>query len=376
MTRLRLSLAALFLVGSFPAASQPPQKAVIGYIYSRNRPLAASDVSAEKLTHINYAFANIKDGLMVEGSPSDPENFNTLNTLKKRNPALKILISVGGWTWSGGFSDMALTPESRKRFIDSAVAFLERYRLDGLDIDWEYPGQKGLNNTNRPEDKTNCTALLAETRVALDKAAKAGQSAGKHFLLTMATGANDSWIEHTEMDKAQASLDFVNLMTYDMAGDWDPVTAHHSPLFTNPASPKGQSCARSVDLFIAAGVPAGKIVLGTPFYGKAWGDVPPQDNGLHQPGKRVAARLGTNFKDIKANLEGKDGFVRYWDDISKAPFLYNAAKRIFISYEDEQSIGLKGGYVKERGLAGIMFWEYNGDSEGKLLDAIDLALRQ
>jgi chitinase len=372
MRRRQLSFAAQFVCGAVLAVGQPPEKAVIGYIFSNNRPLVPRDVAAEKLTHINYAFANIKDGLMVEGSAGDPENYRTLNNLKERNPKLKILVSVGGWTWSGGFSDMALTPLSRKRFIDSAVAFLDRHRLDGLDVDWEYPGQKGLNNTNRPEDKVNCTAFLAEARAALDKA---GKAAAKRYLLTMATGTNDSWIEHTEMDKAQASLDFVNLMTYDMAGDWDPVTAHHSPLFTNPASPKGQSCARSVDLFIAAGMPASKIVLGAPFYGKAWGDVPPENNGLHQPGKRVTVKLGTNFREIKANLEGKDAFVRYWDDTSKAPFLYNAEKRIFISYEDEQSIGLKGSYVKERGLAGIMFWEYNGDSEGKLLDAINRALR-
>ena len=372
MRRRQLPLAALFVCGAALAVGQPPEKAIIGYIYSPNRPLVPKDVTAEKLTHINYAFANIKDGLMVEGYAGDPENYRILNSLKQRNPKLKILVSVGGWTWSGGFSDMALTPQSRKRFIESAVAFLERHRLDGLDIDWEYPGQKGLNNTNRPEDKVNCTALLAETRAALDKA---GKSAGKRYLLTMATGTNNSWIEHTEMDKVQASLDFVNLMTYDMAGDWDPVTAHHSPLFTNPASPKGQSSARSVDLFIAAGVPASKMVLGVPFYGKTWGEVPAADNGLYQPGKPLAARLKTNFSDIKASLEGKDGFVRYWDDISKAPFLYNAGKRIFISYEDEQSIALKGSYVKDRGLAGIMFWEYNGDFEGKLLDAINRALR-
>ncbi len=373
MRRRQLCFAALFVCGAVLAMGQPPEKAVIGYIFSNNRPLVARDIAAEKLTHINYAFANIKDGLMVAGSDGDSENYRILNSLKERNAKLKILVSVGGWTWSGGFSDMALTPQSRKRFIDSAVAFLGRHRLDGLDVDWEYPGQKGLNNTNRLEDKENCTAFLAEARAALDKA---GKAAGKRYLLTMATGTNDSWIEHTEMNKVQASLDFVNLMTYDMAGDWDPVTAHHSPLFTNPASPKGQSCARSVDLFIAAGVPASKIVLGAPFYGKAWGEVPPEGNGLHQPGKPVSEKLPTNFRELRANLEGKDGFVRYWDDISKAPFLYNAERRIFISYEDEQSIGLKGSYVKERGLAGIMFWEYNGDSEGKLLDAINRALRQ
>ncbi len=372
MGRLQLSFAALFVCGAVLAVGQSSGKEVIGYIYSPNRPLVPKDVAAEKLTHINYAFANIKDGLMVEGYAGDPENFRTLNSLKERNPQLKILVSVGGWTWSRGFSDMALTPQSRKRFIDSAVASLERYHLDGLDVDWEYPGQKGLNNTNRPEDKMNCTALPAEARAGLDKA---GKSAGKRYLLTMAAGSNNAWIEHTEMDKAQSSLDFVNLMTYDMAGDWDPVTAHHSPLFTNPASPKGQSCAKSVDLFMAAGVPASKIVLGVPLYGKAWGDVPPENNGLHQPGKRVTVKLGTNFRDIEANPEGKDGFVRYWDDISKAPFLYNAERRIFISCEDEESVDLKGSYVRERGLAGIMFWEYSGDFGGKLLDAINQALR-
>jgi chitinase len=370
MRRLQLSFA-LLVCGAGLAWGQPAEKAIIGYIYSPNRPVVAGDVAAEKLTHINYAFANIKDGLMVEGYAGDPENFRTLNGLKERNPKLKILVSVGGWGWSGGFSDMALTPQSRKRFIDSAVAFVERHKLDGLDVDWEYPGQKGLNNTHRPEDKENCTALMAEARAALDKA---GKTAGRRYLLTMATGANDSWIEHTEMDKMQASLDFVNIMTYDMAGDWDPTTAHHAPLFAHPASPKKHSCASSVERFLAAGVPANKIVLGTPFYGKAWGDVRPADNGLYQPGKRVTVRLRANFLDIKANLEGKDGFVRYWDDVSKAPFLYSAEKRIFITYEDEESIGLKGGYVKERGLAGIMFWEYNGDSEGKLLDAIHRAM--
>ena len=142
MKRLQPSFAALFICGAVLAVGQPSEKAVIGYIYSPNRPLVPSDVAAEKLTHINYAFANIKNGLMVEGYAGDPENYRTLNNLKERNPKLKILVSVGGWTWSGGFSDMALTPQSRKRFIDSAVAFLDRHRLDGLDVDWEYPRRR------------------------------------------------------------------------------------------------------------------------------------------------------------------------------------------------------------------------------------------
>ena len=101
MSRLQISFAALFVCGAVLAVGQPPEKAVIGYIYSPNRPLVPRDVAAEKLTHINYAFANIKDGLMVEGYAGDAENYRTLNNLKERNPKLKILVSVGGWTWSG-----------------------------------------------------------------------------------------------------------------------------------------------------------------------------------------------------------------------------------------------------------------------------------
>src|SRR5215469_7102926 len=101
MRRLQLSFAGLFVCGVFLAAAQPPDKVIIGYIYSPNRPLVPGDVAAEKLTHINYAFANIKDGLMVEGYAGDPENYRTLNSLKERNPKLKILVSVGGWAWSG-----------------------------------------------------------------------------------------------------------------------------------------------------------------------------------------------------------------------------------------------------------------------------------
>ena len=263
----------MLAVASAHIGTPPSEKVVIGYVFAQDKPLDGSRIAADKLTHINYAFANIRDGQMVEGFQDDPGNYRVLRALKARNPKLKVLVSVGGWTWSGNFSDMALTPQSRKRFIDSAVAFLKRYDLDGLDIDWEYPAQKGMNNTYRPEDRENSTALLAETRAALDEA---GKAAGNRYLLTMATQAADEWLEHTEMAKAQAFLDYINLMAYDQFGaDSDATTGHHAPLFTSPANPKQNSAATSIDHYIAAGVPASKLVLGVPFYGKAWGNVGP-----------------------------------------------------------------------------------------------------
>jgi chitinase len=363
MRRRLLCLMALFGPTLAPAFSA--EKVVIGYVFARDQALVGSEIAAEKLTHINYAFANIKDGEMVEGFAADAANFAVLKGLKTRNPRLKVLVSVGGWTWSGNFSDMALTRKSRKRFIASAVAFLKRYELDGLDIDWEYPGQKGLNNTYRPEDRENSTALLAELRAAFDKA-------GKRYLLTMATEASDEWLEHTEMGKAQVSLDFVNLMAYDQFGaEEDAITGHHAPLFTSPANPKGNSAATSIEHYIAAGVPARKLVLGVPFYGKAWGNVPATEHGLYQPGGRLQAKLDTSFGAISGELENQKGFARQWDDVSKAAYLYNADRKIFITYEDERSVREKARFVMDRGLGGIMFWEYSEDPENKLLDAIN-----
>jgi len=116
---------------------------IIAYVFPRDRVLGSNEVAAKKLTRINYAFANVTDGKVVEGFAHDKENFAILNGLKQQNPDLKILVSVGGWTWSKNFSDASLTKESRKIFIDSAVDFVTKYDLDGLDIDWEYPGLKG-----------------------------------------------------------------------------------------------------------------------------------------------------------------------------------------------------------------------------------------
>ena len=363
----------LLAVAAGQTEAPPASKAIIGYVFPQNRVLAPGEVAAEKLTHINYAFANIQNGEMVEGFAHDTENYRVLNGLKAKNPNLKVLVSVGGWTWSGGFSDVALTAKSRKKFIDSAVAFLGRHNLDGLDIDWEYPAQAGYGNVNRPEDRENCTALLAEARAALDKA---GAQAGKRLLLTMATQAADVWLEHTEMDKAQAYLDYVNLMAYDQfEASSSPITGHHAPLFTSPANPKADSAATSISHYLAAGVPAAKIVLGVPFYGHAWGEVGPTNDGLYQPGKQPTARVYASFDDIEKNLDGKNGFIRYWDDISKAPFLYHPQSRLWVSYEDEQSMRAKTKYVVDRGLGGMMFWQYTEDSGGVLLGAMNKGVR-
>jgi chitinase len=346
---------------------------VAGYVFAHEAVLTPGKIDAQSMTRINYAFANIKDGRIVLGSPADAENFALLTALRRENPSLTVLVSVGGWLWSDHFSDMALTRESRRVFIQSVMEFLSRYDLDGLDIDWEYPGMEGNSKAFRPEDKQNFTALLKEMRQSFNHAEKKRH---KRLYLTIAAGASSDFLAHTEMAKAQHYLDTVNLMAYDYvepSSEPGSLTGHHAPLFANPADARKYSSDTSVKEFEQAGVPAGKLLLGVPFYGHVWGEVPERDHGLFQPGKAVPQGFAS-YNLIPETMLNQ-GFVRYWDASASAPYLYNAEKHIFVSYEDAQSVTAKCHYILDRKLGGIMFWEYSSDPTGTLLKAINQTLR-
>lgn len=350
-------------------AHRRPGPEVIAYVFPRDHVIQPGEIAARKLTRINYAFANIQDGKIVIVNPSDAPNLAALVALKKENPSLQVLISVGGWLWSGNFSDAALTPESRSRFIDSVVALVGRYNLDGLDIDWEYPGQIGAGNRFRPEDGRDYTLLLAELRKRFRGEER---KLGRPLLLSVAAGASDDFLEHTNMRQVARSVDTVNLMAYDYYEPGDGgITGNHAPLYADPADPKHISADESVRHLEHAGVSAHKIVLGVPFYGHIWGKVAPTNHGLFQAGSPVP-NVYARYSDIEGSLL-HEGFMRYWDASASAPYLYNAQREQFVSYEDPESLALKCAYVQRMHLGGIMFWEYGADASGALLDTIDRA---
>ncbi len=352
------------------ARPAPVPKAVVAYVFPQNNALQPGQIDPQRITRINYAFANIVDGRMVMGFAYDEQNFAFLESLKPQNPSLTVLVSVGGWLWSTNFSDVVLTRESRTIFIESAIDFLTRYKLDGLDIDWEYPGLPGAGHPFRKEDKQNFTLLLKELRARFT-----AETARTHrrLYLTIAAGAADEFLANTEMAKAQLYLDTVNLMAYDYyEASSDAVTGHHAPLYTNPADPKKSSAADSVAAFERAGVPAHKILLGLPFYGRIWGQVSPVNHGLYQPGKPVPNAYAPYTVIAQTFLN--QGFIRYWDDKASVPFLYNPDKQIFVSYEDPESIAVKARFVFKHNLGGVMFWDYSSDATGALLEAIDNSL--
>lgn len=359
----------LSLIGHQSSAQSAPTShpyVIIGYISGNG--WTKDQIEAQKLTHINYAFAvPAANGELAPLSDKDAQNLAALNTLKAANKNLKILISIGGWGGCKYFSDCALTDASRKKFAASAIELLKKHKLDGVDIDWEYPDQIGDNNIFRPADKQNYTLLFKELREHLDKQGKLDKRTGaNHYLLTTATGVDTAFVNHTELGKAQKYLDYVNIMTYDIYHGNDKVTGHHSNLYQSKKGNQSRnSSADGVEGHIKAGVPARKIVLGLPFYGRGWADANPKDNGLYQPAS--GKHYFISYDELVDKYINKNGFVRYWDDEAKAPYLWNPTSRMFISYADAQSFEPKIAYVKSKHLAGIMFWEYIYDLKNPTL---------
>jgi chitinase len=394
---MRFWLAVLVsVVLAAPACAAPaharttPYKIVAYYMASPlpARRLPPDRIPAARITHLNYAFANIDErGEIAVGDPaldtSGPDNFAKLRELKKRHPHLKTLISVGGWAWSGRYSDVALTPESRARFAASGVAFIRRHGFDGIDVDWEFPVAGGMpGNPHRPEDKHNFTLLLQAMREKLDAA---GREDRRKYLLTAAVGNNEAYLVNTEIVPAAASLDWLNLMAYDMNGVWSKVAAHLAPLRTDPAMQVPGTSPRNnvtdlVERYVAAGVPARQLVLGVPFYGYVWTGCPPARNGEYQtcqgPGRGSWEEGALDYTDIETRIVKRNGYARHWNAASHAAYAYNPATGEFVSYEDPQSLREKIALVKQRKLGGVMFWELTGDRNQSLLTLLARGLGQ
>lgn len=343
---------------------------IIGYVAGWRQGWTTADIDAKKLTHINYAFADIVDGRVTELNDNDAHNFLVLDSLRTENPDLKLLISVGGWTRSTYFSDAALTEESRRIFAESAVEYMLRHNLDGIDLDWEYPGHPGAGNVYREVDKQNFTLILRELRRQLDKQTTADERNENPYLLTIATGASKGFLENTEMHIAHQYLNFINVMTYDYHTGGSPVAGHHTNLYPNQSVHfTGPSADQSIQWHIDAGIPSEKLVLGVAFYGRYWTEVRPENNGLYQfaPG---SDRGTYRFDELRDDYINRNGFTRFWDHEAKAPYLWNPDIQKLISYDDEDSIRYKSHYIKARGLGGAMFWEYSNNFGLELLDTL------
>jgi chitinase len=331
-----------------------------------------ADLPARDLTHIFYAFGDVRsDGLAGIDDPGT--NFEELARLKALNPHLKLAISIGGWTGSGRFSDIALTDSSRRRFVGSAVDLFIRQRprlFDGIDIDWEFPVAGGMQgNVERPVDRENFTLLLAELRRELDD-----QDArdGRHYELTIAASARPQEIANVEIARIEPLLDFINVMTYDYHSG-PGITNFNAPLFAARGDPTPNlNVDVTMRAFLDAGVPASKLLLGIPFYAHGYGSVPNTADGLFQPGTATPTGWTAGDGDWKVLAHTRlqnSNYVRHWEPSAQVPWLYDSTTKTWVSYDDPESVAAKVRYVRERKLGGVVIWELGGD-DGALMRAI------
>jgi chitinase len=360
--------------------------------------------TAKRLTHIMYAFGQVRDGVPIvenEGKAfleaySASESIdgkadslsgdhalrgalNQLRKLKLRHPHLKLLLSIGGdRTNAKGFSAATRTPQSIRRFVDVAIDHFIKGNVgdgisakglfDGFDIDWEYPTDCGDGCV--PEDKANLTLLLAEFRRQLDEQ---GKFEGVHYELTM---AGSPWVddyEKYEWQRIHPLLDFFNLMTYDLAPPGK--TRPHSPLYKSSKETGRWSNTFNTDYavmrYLKEGVPANKIVMGVPFYGKGWEGVPDVNNGMFQKTSKLPPGLWGDGAEPYNKLKKLKGFRLFRDSEMHALWILNPTSGVFWSFDDPRSLSVKMDYVKEHALRGVMFWELTGDDEkGSLVKAI------
>ena len=320
---LSISLVALFFSSCSNNRVEKPEKIVLAYVTSHGKALPDPAV----VTHINYAFGHV-DSSFSKIRIENEKRLAEISALKQQAPHLKVLLSIGGWT-SGNFSEMAADEQNRLSFAADCRRVVEQFQLDGIDIDWEYPTSSAAGISSSPEDTQNYTLLMRDIRKAI----------GKEKLLTLASVYNGDFIDFKAIDPY---IDFVNIMAYDI----NRPPYHHAALYRSERCQNG-TAQEAVEAHLQKGVPAGKLVLGIPFYGH--GAVPLPDF--------------INYDAILA----LDGYVSCWDSVAQVPYLADQEGNLVCTYENPESIAAKCNFIKQKGLLGIMYWEYNADEPGGTL---------
>ena len=311
-------------------------------------------------------------------------NFGQLTRLKAANPDITILPSIGGWTLSDPFFDIANVPARRATFVASCMDFLRQYEFfGGIDIDWEFPGGEGANpNKGSSQDRQGYADLMTELRAALDDLE---QETGKEYQLTSAVGVGPSKIDNVNYVQASEAVDYFFAMTYDFYGAWNGTVGHQTALYpTADSKIEGYSADEGVRGMIDAGVPAGKIVLGTAMYGRGWTGVTDMTGGNPLTGTGHGAAKGTweagvlDYRDIENNYlgstgQGINGFTYGYDEAAEAPYVFNSSTGVLITYDNQRSTRAKGQYVRDLGLAGLFSWEIDADN-GRILNAMNEGL--
>lgn len=354
--------------------------------YDRSRLVNPSTIDYSKYTVINYAFLKPNtDGsislfdpyadktiLLGEIDPAANWSYRKSHEVnrnwhvpgtslveKAHENGVKVFISIGGWTMSDNFSIIAASAEKRQQFAESCADLIRTYHIDGIDIDWEYPGIKAQQG--RTADRENFTLLLREIRFAFDFLQ---EKMGKKIWLTADFGAGASHAAQIEWEQVVPLLDQINVMTYDFYGSTPSRTNHHSPLYAPRKGIDGYDLDSSIRHLIENHqVPPSKINIGLAFFGRS----------LRTKGKADLHAASHRSVDDKTFPEGKGApayynilasqhlFQYHWDQYAETPYLSGKKLKTFVTFDDENSIRSKGRYILENNLAGAIVWDILGD---------------
>lgn len=362
---IRAKRALIFIVVLFSTQivfSQKKPFAVFGYY--AGRPNFIDSFPVEKLTHLCFSFTHLKGNRIALGNARDSAGLANCVLLKKRNPQLKVIVSMGGWTGCFSCSEVFSIDSSRKLFASSAKQLLNYFKADGIDLDWEYPAIKGPpGHPFMLSDKENFTALIKTLRDSL----------GKEKELSFAAGGFTQYInESVDWKKVVPLVDRINLMTYDLIGGYDTVTGHHTAMYSTPQ--QKESCDNAVKLLLAKGVPANKLLIGAAFYARIWQHVEAVNDGLYGKGKFLR---GVSYRGFNPIFSSDSGFVYHWDKTASAPYFYNEKKKWFVTFDDSTSVAIKTNYAIKKKLNGIMFWQMADDAfSNGLLEVVDETRRK
>ncbi len=306
--------------GEEAIAASRESKVVVAYVTSWSEVMP----DPQYMTHINYAFGHVNEsfnGVKIDNE----ERLRQIVDLRKQKPELKVLLSIGGWG-SGRFSELAANDEYRRAFAADCDRVVKEFALDGIDIDWEYPTSSMANISSSPDDTENFTLLMQDIRAAI----------GNEKELTLATVASARYIDFKAI---LPSVDFVNIMAYDMAS----APKHHSALY--PSGHSGDITSDgAVTAHLKAGVPPSKLVMGMPFYGRGGDGYP-------------------SFQDYNKVGNTDTQYTEKWDEVAQVPYLADKNDTLVFGFENPRSLAIKCQYILDKDLLGGMYWDYSGDNE-------------
>lgn len=315
-------------------------KVFVGYVYRR-----PEKINFELYTHLCHAFVVADE----EGKIRPNRNCPSRELVADAHQAgVKVLLSLGGWGWDKQFAALVSKPEAEDRYVNAVLAIVEEYDYDGIDLDWEYP--------DTAEEVVGFERLCRRFRKQLDQL---GQKKGRHLFQTMAASSNPPTLKWLENKLLLETMDWVNVMTYDYAGEWTSYAGHHSPLF---ASSKQPGTPRSTELtmkyLLDRGLPADRLAVGLPLYGKGFAVSEPYAST--KDAARDKAPRGGGYSNI-ARLIKDQGWTRRWDDETKGPWAIAPDASAAIGYDDAESIALKTEWAMKQGFRGVFFWQIGGD---------------